>query len=328
MSTTTTDSDNHAKETVKTITLPHDVLIGSLEEYQQRADCIIELQDGTILTCGDSMRPVGSILRFKVDGTLVQKFETEEANFMAEIDADSFVSSHADGSIKVWSLSAGACVKRLETLKVDSRRGHFTQLLSITKDNDLFASFCEYEDRSIKLWSIKDAACIKSLNARQELTSMHEIINGTVLACGTTDETIIMWDLISTDFNYIRTIRLGEAVKEFVELQDHSLVANSKDCVTLWRKQSGTLEYALFKRISLPFLPSYSNLIGLTHMRNKSMFVVGYGCRLQGYTINGEPSFIVSSPVIKDLMSLVVLRDGTVLSGSLDGPILRWKVNT
>jgi len=301
--------------------------------------CIIELRDGTILSCGSSCVPVASIERRRLDWSVIQKFSNKTVVFcLAEVvydgdaQTDTFVSGDAKGSIKVWSLSSG--------MRLKSFRAHFDQYVSsvvvLTKHKNLLVS-CGSRDSKIQLWSMSDGVCVKTLSCDFfTVVSILEILNGTVLASRSNDKTLRLWDLTTANFECFKTIHLGHSGTSFVELQDHSLVTHGYNgSLKLWRYDSRSTEYTLSRVVIEEGLKlqQSSKLVVLkgvmVHLKQKSMFAVSsWDGSLRGYALDGEPSFIISSAYVNKLSSVVELRDGTILCGSQNGAITRWKVST
>ena len=138
-----------------------------------------------------------------------------------------------DGTIKLWDISSGGCLKTLY--------GHTKEIYCISYNfqSNLLASGSV--DKTIKLWNLSTGECIKTLfGHNHNVWSLAFTKNGKNLVSSSADKTIKLWD-VSTG-NYTKTLQGHSREVTSVQLSpDNQIIASSSRDATirLWDIETG-----------------------------------------------------------------------------------------
>ena len=273
-------------------------------------------------------------------------------------DGKDIVSSNWDGTIKLWSIATGECIKTFE--------GYTDAVTSVAFSPDGKHIVSGSYDKTIKLWSIATGECIKTFEGHTwVVTSVAFSPDGKDIVSGSWDKTIKLWDVAT-----------GECIKTF---EGHTWVVNSvafspdgKDIVSssldgtikLWSIATGecikTFEGHTDTVYSVAFSPDGKDIVSGSLDATIKLWSIATGeCEktFEGHT--GSVCSVAFSPNGKDIVSgsddktiklcsiatgeciktfeghtnvvtsVAFSRNGKdIVSGSWDGTIKLWDVKT
>lgn len=142
------------------------------------------------------------------DGKCVKTLQCEGAVWSIDYHAESniMVTGIENGNINLWNLNTGKCLAIL--------KGHALTILSLAFNADGSIIASSSHDYTIRLWDVATGECLKIIDAHHNSIlsvvfspipiAFHEGDNREILASGSHDETIKLWD-----------VETGECLKTF-----------------------------------------------------------------------------------------------------------------
>ena len=107
---------------------------------------------------------------------------------LAMLDASAAVSGSLDGTLRVWNVSSGACIRTFE--------GHTDMILCMAVDGDRVVSGSR--DGTARVWSVSTGSCLHELRDNSStLYSMTVCHDKSWVAVGASDGGICVWDVAS-----------------------------------------------------------------------------------------------------------------------------------
>ena len=138
--------------------------------------------------------------RFKISngfGTIIRDYNQHQKcirSIQIIEESSKLISSSQDGTIKIWDLETGECLKTLED--------HADWVTSILIHNSKLIT-CS-SDKTIKIWNLDNYQCIETLNNYSSVSCLLSLSND-FLASGLGDCSINIWNL--TEKNILKTIK-------------------------------------------------------------------------------------------------------------------------
>ena len=147
--------------------------------------------------------------------------------FAARFERDRCVSASYDGTIRVWDLQSGACLRTLE--------GHTKGVTSVVILGSVIAS--SSSDRTIKLWGLDTGECFSTFTGHMgEVCSI--AVEGQTLVSGSCDHTVRVWD-VETGQQRLELNGHQDYVIS-VQIRDGLIVSGSYDnTVKVWSSHDG-----------------------------------------------------------------------------------------
>jgi len=99
--------------------------------------------------------------------------------------ADTLVSGSYDCTVRVWQISTGALVHRLQ--------GHTAKVYSVVLDYERQRCVSGSLDNCVRIWSIESGACLYALEGHTSLVGLLELNHG-YLVSAAADSTLRIWD--------------------------------------------------------------------------------------------------------------------------------------
>ena len=263
-----------------------------------------------------------------------------------------------DGTVRLWDISTGECLRILEG------HNHWVWSVAFSPDGRILASGSR--DRTIKLWEVSTCQCLKTLTGHsQQIRTVAFSGDGKTLASGSDDQSIRLWNQHSGE-----TLRILQGHTSWISCVAFSpdtylLASGSEDqSVRLWETRTNvclkTLQGHSNGVWSIAFNPQGTILASGSQDRIIRFWDIQTGQYLrglQGHTswvwsvaFNSEGNILASGSedqtiklwdtrtgqTLKSLkghtdtvFTVIFSPDGqTLFSGSLDGTIKLWDVPT
>ena len=149
--------------------------------------CIIEMPDGTLVSCSEDK----TIKFWNLDNGMCVKTLNGLSDLvlcLLVVKKGDLASGSLDKTVKIWNVESGECIRTLN--------GHTGSIwdLELTENHDLIS--CS-EDKTIKIWRLTSGECLKTLLGHELVIFSIKAFSNDVLYSGSSDKTIKVWDLTS-----------------------------------------------------------------------------------------------------------------------------------
>lgn len=312
--------------TVKFWNLQTGECLGTLPDYTPKVWAIAFSPDGQLLATGSDDKTV-RVWDVKTRHCLKTLHDhTQPVWFVAfSPDGSTLVSSGEEQAIKLWDLEAGQCLTSLKS--------YSNWVAAIAADPNSYRLASGSKDHQVRLWDLETGDCTRIYNGHTDAvtcvafsptpTAFHQIGTVGILASGSDDRTIKLWD-----------VRTGECLKTFWGHTDwvqaiafspdgQTLVSGSCDnTIKLWDLRSGeclqTLTEHTHRVKSVAFHPAGTQLASGSGDHQIKIWDAQLGECLQ--TLAGHSDWV---------LSVAYSPDGSLLAtGSGDRTIKIWDMQT
>lgn len=274
----------------------------SLAPYLRRGEGKLVLFRSAALSAGTALER----------GTFQFQGHSGSVNCVAALQDRRCVSGSHDGSLRVWDIDSGAC---LRTLK--GHKSLVSCVAALPGGRCISGSF----DNTLRVWDIESGAYLKILKGHSNLVECMAVLSNGRCVSGSKDNTLRVWDIESG--KCLRTLE-GHSASVFcvAALPNGRIVSGSYDgTLRVWDADSGvclkTLEGHPYRMVScIAALPDgqivsgyYDGMVRIWDCDT------GDCCRI----LKGHSDWV---------RSVAVLPDGRIVSGSHDKSILVWDIES
>uniref|UniRef100_A0A7S3NPQ6 BTB domain-containing protein n=1 Tax=Aureoumbra lagunensis TaxID=44058 RepID=A0A7S3NPQ6_9STRA len=245
-----------------------------LQGHTQRVYCVAYTKNGSLLATGSAdhtcriydaqASELLHIFRSHSDAVRALAFSNVEYNTKPIL-----ASASRDATVKLWDISNGSCLYSLAHSNGVNALAWAPSTQRLVTGAGVNAS----------LWSFASGTCIRTFQGIQDVVlSLCYSHDGCALACGSYDNCIRLWDVISGV--HIRTIseKISGPVWCLAFLPDGTLVSGSnKDGIQFWNaltgnrsKQIQTDEYDEFWAQAFSFSSHHGNILATSNYKQKS----------------------------------------------------------
>ncbi len=231
-------------------------------------------------------------------------------------DGKDIVSSSWDGTIKLWSIATGECIKTFE--------GYTDAVTSVAFSPDGKHIVSGSYDKTIKLWSIATGECIKTFEGHTwVVTSVAFSPDGKDIVSSSLDGTIKLWSIATGECiktfeghtNVVTSVAFSRNGKDIVSGSDDKTI---KLCSIATGECIKTFEGHTYAINSLAFSPDGKDIVSGSWDKTIKLWSIATGECIK--TFEGHTNAVYS---------VAFSSDGKyIVSGSDDKTIKLWDVKT
>ncbi|KGO75293.1 hypothetical protein PITC_001060 [Penicillium italicum] len=152
---------------------------------------------------------------------------------------DTLVSGSYDQTVRVWKVSTGESLHRLE--------GHTMKVYSVSLDHKRNRCISGSMDQMVKIWSLDTGALLYNLEGHTSLVALLDL-KGDFLVSGAADSTLRVWDPENGHCQGVLNGHTG-AITSF-QHDDQKVVSGSGGNVKMWDIRTGVFERDLLTDLS------------------------------------------------------------------------------
>lgn len=283
-------------------------LINYPSKHDDSVECICELNNGNIVTCGhDKIIQIWN--REKMSVIKILKGHTKPVLTIIQLRNGLLASGSSDNFIRLWNVETGECLKILER-----HLGNVIKLIQLS--NDLLVS-CS-GDTSLGLWNIDNDTKYSLIGHDLTVESVDELDfneeGDIILASSSLDRRIIIWNVATRSI--IKTL-FNESVKpllSLIKLKDGKILSGSQSQMFIWDWKESELLFLIDKG-AYCFI-QISNAIIATGSNDNFVKIYSYPEMNLITVLSGHESTVIS---------LALLADGNIISSSWDSTFKIWE---
>jgi WD40 repeat protein len=165
------------------------------------------------------------------------KHHTQIVFGLDQIDNDTIVSVSQDKAINIWKISTGETLKIIKTTSA----GYSVKTLP----NGLIACGLASSYNNLIIYNFSTGEIVNSLNGHNDSVESLEVLNEQIIASGSLDEKVIIWDL-KTNLSKLSFTGHTFGVKCLKRVL-HNLLASgdSNGSIIIWDWQTGSIHHIL-----------------------------------------------------------------------------------
>lgn len=259
---------------------------------------LLELNDGTILSCSDDT----TIKRWAVGGQYLRSYlgHSSAVYCLMEVDDNTFLSGSGDKTMKVWSKTTGDCLHTIETA---------SSVRSLLRLNNNTSFLCELMDGIAEI----RMGTYETLNMFRGLQSpLCELSNGFVVVLRSSSSQLEVWDM-KTKTNLCIMRGQYSRPSKVIELREKLTIATTDNQkVRIWDVTSG----CCLQELKEDF---YVN--GLVELSDGTL-LCAYKNWIKVYSKEGTKWERVGRCELKAaVIRMIATKDGSVVTGSSAGQI-------
>ena len=152
---------------------------------------------------------------------------------------DIVVSGSYDCTVRVWRISSGDCLHRLE--------GHKSKIYSVALDQKRNRCISGSMDHTVKIWSIETGTMLFNLEGHTSLVGLLEL-NDDLLVSASADSTLRIWDPATGQCRKVLSSHTG-AITCF-QHDRHKIISGSDRHLKIWDTQNDFCERNLLTDLS------------------------------------------------------------------------------
>jgi F-box and WD-40 domain protein CDC4 len=141
---------------------------------------------------------------------------------------DTLVSGSYDCSVRVWKISTGEVLQRLQ--------GHSQKVYSVVLDHARNRCISGSMDNLVKVWNLETGACIWNLDGHSSLVGLLDLSHGRLVSAAA-DSTLRIWDPVTGQCKSRLCAHTG-AITCF-QHDDQKVISGSDRTLKMWNVQTG-----------------------------------------------------------------------------------------
>lgn len=144
------------------------------------------------------------------------------------------VSASQDGTVKVWDVSSGGCLRSFE--------GHSGAVMSVAFSHDSAHIASASYDKTVRVWGVDSGVCLRTLKGHHnQVNSVVFSHDSTWLASASTDQTVRIWDANSGICLHILDRHYTAVFSVAFSYDSTRLASATVNEVHIWDTSSGEL---------------------------------------------------------------------------------------
>jgi F-box and WD-40 domain protein CDC4 len=152
---------------------------------------------------------------------------------------DTLVSGSYDCNVRVWKISTGEVVHRLQ--------GHSQKVYSVVLDNDRNRCISGSMDNMVKVWSLEGGQCLFTLEGHTSLVGLLDLSHERLVSAAA-DSTLRIWDPENGQCKYKLTAHTG-AITCF-QHDGQKVISGSDRTLKMWNVKTGEIVKDLLTDLS------------------------------------------------------------------------------